>query len=106
MKKTAILSATIILLSACVQDNLGRTSLYRDISGQDRGDGQLTMAQARCRNIVNSYAPSDDSTSGVYASSNTGRALNSAIGSVGRSMSGPNYNDCMLSQGFQFAGYE
>jgi hypothetical protein len=107
MKKIIVFLSTSLLLSACAQNyNTGRTSLYRDISGQHRGDGALAMSEAYCRNMVNSYAPPYEGPSGPYATSNTGRSLNRAISSVGRSMSGPNYNDCMLSQGFQLAGYE
>lgn len=104
MKKVLILLFTI-LLSAC-QTTDNRTPLYRDISGQDRSDGQLAMSQAHCRNMVNSHVTPYEGEAGPYSTSKAGSALNRAIGSVGKAMSGPNYRDCMLSQGFEFVRYE
>tara|TARA_B100002003_G_C14020683_1_gene492209 strand:+ start:630 stop:944 length:315 start_codon:yes stop_codon:yes gene_type:complete len=104
MRKEAIL-LTAILLAAC-QTTSNRTPLYRDVSGQERSDGQLAMSQAYCRNRVNSHVTPYEGPSGTYSTSKTGVALNRAIGSVSKAMSGPNYRDCMLSQGFEFVRYE
>lgn len=107
MKKSIVVFSIILLLSACAQTpQAARTELYRDISGQGRGDGQLAMAKAYCRNMVNSHVRPYEGPSGTYSTSGTGAALNRAIGNVSSAMSGPNFNDCMISQGFQLVGYE
>lgn len=107
MKKTVLIIVSTLMLSGCMATTTAsRTPLYRDISGQDRSDGQLAMSQAYCRNMVNSHVQPYEGPSGTYSTSGTGAALNQAIGSVKRGMSGPNYNDCMVSQGFQLVGYE
>lgn len=107
MKKSIIVLSAVLFLSACAQTTqTARTELYRDISGQGRGDGQLAMAKAHCRNMVNSHVRPYEGPSGTYSTSGTGAALNSAIGNVSSAMSGPNFNECMVSQGFQLVGYE
>ena len=99
-----IFMVIIIILSACTDASAG--GLYRDISGKDRSDGQLAMAAAQCRNMVNSYVQPYEGPSGTYTTSTTGVALNRGLQSIARGMSGPNYQDCMLSQGFELVGYE
>lgn len=97
----------VLLLTACVHSNqAGSTPVYKDISGQSRPEGQFVMAQAHCRNVVNSHVTPYEGPSGNYSTSRTGTALNNAMGSVSRAMSGPTFSDCMLAQGFQIVGYE
>ncbi len=95
----------IALLLAC-SDASANTPLYRDISGQNRSDGQLKMAEAQCRNMMNSYVQPYEGPAGTYTTSATGAAFNQGMQSIARGMSGPNYQDCMLSQGFELVGYE
>lgn len=101
-----IIIASFLLVGCVHTDQYNRTALYRDISGQDRSDGQLTMAQAYCRNMVNSHVRPYEGPSGMYSTTPSGAALNQSIVNVRNAMSGPNFGDCMLSQGFQLVGYE
>lgn len=105
MKKFSIIF--LLLLSACVENpGYGKTPLYRDISGMNRPDGQLWMVQANCRNAVNSYARPYEGPTGTYITSQAGASLNYGLNAIARGMSGPGYEDCMLSQGYQLAGWE
>lgn len=110
MKKvfTQIFSlSAIMVLSACAQNpGYNRTTLYSSVTGEKLSQGKLDMARAYCRNMVNSHVTPYEGQSGYYSTSNAGSSLNSGIGAVNKAMSGPNYNDCMLSQGFQVVGYE
>lgn len=96
----------IFLLTLCTTVAVAQP-LYKNISGDKvNQDGRLVMAEAYCRNVVNSHVTPYEGPSGYYASSRAGGALNRGLNRIGQAMSGPNYNDCMLSQGFQFVGNE
>lgn len=105
--KLVWLLPTIFVLTACVENaGYNKTPIYRDLTNKGRGDGELAMSQAYCRNMVNSYNPEPYNNQGAYYSTGSGQALGNAINRVQRGMSGPSYADCMVSQGFGLVGYE
>ena len=95
----------LLALAACAQGP-SKTPLYKGIPGTEGSQGKLVMSEAYCRNMVNSHVTPYEGPSGYYSTSRAGGSLNHGLNRIGQAMSGPNYNDCMLSQGFQLVGYE
>lgn len=103
-----IAMALVLTVTACAARQPG-TPLYRDATGQKRGDVMLAADERACKYEV-AQAQSTSTWRPVYGGNYVNPNLGPAVGNVATALaSGPNpklYDLCMGAKGWDLVGFE
>jgi hypothetical protein len=109
MRTLIIAVACVSGLAACVQAPPNKTALWRDVSGQHRGDSELHTAAAQCNYEISLAEMNAPSRAGpTFQGGEFTTAMNN-IGFAAANQRPPRQQleeSCMRAKGWQLAGFE
>jgi hypothetical protein len=107
--RTLIVIAGVVGLTACTYPQANKTTLWRDVSGQHRGDTELRTSEAQCDYEISLAETNAPVRPGPSFSGGEFTGTMNNLGYIAANQRPPRVRleeSCMRAKGWQFAGFE